>query len=100
LIGNENGIIVPFKNNYYELGRYGIEWDSQDKYMEIVNTDLKNGLYDLSIKKLSDAMILLSDNRDILMKMRLNSIEYAWSQSVQNSNQKLLENYTNALATA
>lgn len=100
LIGNENGIIVPFKNNYYELGRYGIEWDSQDKYMEIVNTDLKNGLYDLSIKKLSDAMILLSDNRDILMKMRLNSIEYAWSQSVQNSNQKLLEIYTNALATA
>ena len=98
LVGNGNGIIVPFKNKFYDLGRYGIEWDSLEEYMNIVKKEFKNGQYEESINKLSDAFILLSSNQELLKKMRIRSIEYAWSQSVQNSNLKLLEIYTNALA--
>jgi hypothetical protein len=97
MISNKNGIIIPFKNKFYEPGRYGIEWDSLDEYMNVVQADFEKGLYEGSIEKLSAAFILLSERKDILTEMRLRSIELAWSQSVQNSNQKLLKVYTNAL---
>ena len=66
--------------------------------MNIVQKDFINGQYEESINKLSEAFILFSTNQELLKKMRIRSIEYAWMQSVQKSNLKLLEIYTNALA--
>ncbi|MDA8905247.1 hypothetical protein N9I58_02150 [Candidatus Thioglobus sp.] len=86
LVSNDNGYIVPLKNKYYEEGRYGIEWDSFDEYLKIVEDDYLNGKYEESINILAKYMQELIDNPSILLSMRRNSIELANINSYENCN--------------
>jgi hypothetical protein len=89
LIQNDNGIVVPFKNKYYDPGRFGIEWNSIAEYLRIVDTSFKNGDYNVSLDALSDAIRLLIANPSTLRQMRLNSLELAHKDSIIESNLKL-----------
>ena len=86
LVSNDNGYIVPFKNKYYEVGRYGIEWDSFDEYLKIVEDDYLNGKYEESITILSKYMQEFIDNPTVLLSMRRKSLELANINSYENSN--------------
>lgn len=88
-IANNNGFIIPFKNKFYEPGKYGVEWNSLEEYLKIVETDFKNGEYNPSIDALSKAFETLIDDPRKLRDMRLNSLELAHYESVSESNKDL-----------
>jgi len=86
LISNNNGYIIPFKNKYYEVGRYGVDWNSFDEYLTIVENDYLNGEYEESINTLVMNMQELIDDPNILLSMRRKSIELANINSYENCN--------------
>jgi hypothetical protein len=88
-IANNNGFIIPFKNKFYEPGRYGVEWNSQEEYLKIVDNDFKKGEYNSSIIELSRAFTMLIDDPKILRDMRIKSLELAHYESVSESNKDL-----------
>jgi len=97
LISNNNGIEVSFKNKFYEPGKYGISWNSFEEYLAIVNKDIEDGFYDNSVKDISEAINLLNSNREKLNLMRINSIEYAYKESIKESNKALRNIYKRVL---
>jgi len=93
LIGNDNGIIVDFKNKYYEPGKYGIFWNSFEEYLKIVKKDINDGFYEKAIEEISNSINLLNSNRELLNSMRIKSIEYSYKESIEESNKSLRKIY-------
>jgi hypothetical protein len=93
LVGNNNGIEIEFKNKYYDPGKYGVLWNSFDDYLKIVNVDIDNGYYEKSVQEISKALNILNSDKVLLNNMRIKSLEYAYMESLDESNKALKNIY-------
>jgi hypothetical protein len=99
LLKNKNGFSIKFKNEFYKPGEYGKKYNSIEEYLAIIDRDVKEGLYDSSVKELAQVILQYIDSPFLLREHSINSLRLAWDQSVWKSNYTLLNLYNKAIGS-
>jgi glycosyltransferase involved in cell wall biosynthesis len=93
LVKNKNGILINEPMKYYEPGRYGIEWNSHQEYLEQIYLLKKTGGFNDFIQQLINAFKYYEDEPLNVLKEGISSLELAEKNSLEKSNKALRNIY-------
>jgi glycosyltransferase involved in cell wall biosynthesis len=92
-VRNNNGIEIDVPINVYDKG-YGVEWKTNESYIDKIIQYNKIGLFNNTINNLINAFKLYSDNRKLLALHKKNAINlFNQEHTIEKRNKKLLEIY-------
>jgi hypothetical protein len=93
LVKNKNGILIKEPMKYYEPGRYGVEWNSFQGYLEQIYLLKKTGGFNDFIQQLINAFKYYEDEPLNVLKEGISSLELAEKNSLEKSNKALRDIY-------
>jgi len=88
LIYNNNGFSIDLPNAYYEMGRFGVEWDSIGEYMDLVGKMENDGAYDDPTFELGRILRSYANDRGLLKLHRQRSFEICEYESLTRGNEE------------
>lgn len=88
LIYNNNGFSVDFPNAFYDVGRYGVEWNSISEYINLVEKMEQTGGYNDSLLELGTLMRRYVSDRTLLLHQRQRSFEICDHESLTRGNEE------------
>ncbi|PRY98655.1 hypothetical protein BCM14_1488 [Jezberella montanilacus] len=97
IVNTENGLIVNFPHEFYKCGHYGVEYDSVEEYLDIVEQGKKAGNYDRSKIELQRAIVAYIENPELLLQHSQNTLKAVAEQNLERSNTVLLDIYKKAI---
>ena len=97
IVNTENGLIVNFPHEFYKCGHYGVEYDSVEEYLDIVEQGKKAGNYDRSKIELQRAIVAYIENPELLLQHSQNTLKAVVEQNLERSNTVLLDIYKKAI---
>lgn len=93
LVKNKNGILINEPMKYYEPGRYGVEWNSHQGYLEQIYLLRNRGGFNDVIRQLITAFKYYENEPLNVLKDGINSLELAEENSLEKSNKALRDIY-------
>jgi hypothetical protein len=93
LVKNKNGILIKEPMKYYQPGRYGVEWNSFQGYLEKIYLLRKRGGFNDVIQQLINAFKYYEDEPLNVFRDGVKSLELAEENSLEKSNKALRDIY-------
>lgn len=92
-ISNKNGILLSEPMKYYDPTGYGICWNSMEGYLDQVTLLKKKGGYSEAQQQMINAIRYYDQQTSSILKDGVKSLELAKKNSLEKSNQVLIDLY-------
>lgn len=93
LVKKKNGILINEPMKYYEPGKYGVEWNSFQEYLEQIYLLRKRGGFNDVIRQLINAFKYYENEPLNVVRDGIKSLELAEENSLEKSNKVLRDIY-------